>query len=223
LSNLNFDDIDLKILDILRENARIECKEIAQQVGSSDRTIARRIKKMEEMGIIKGYRVEVNKELINAELVNVGTQIPEKDFIETTASEWDILMSTIKDIFGVGGSIILFNIGQSIGKGIGKTLNNSGKSQNELILNFGQLLKLRGWGEPVYNEIDYEKGTGSLTILKVPFKNKVAEIMVRGVISGGMEEITHGKVSLKKEEEMGSIDENLNTIKFKFEISRRMI
>ncbi len=218
LGNLNFDDIDLKILDILMENARIECKEIAQQVGSSDRTVARRIKKMEENGIIKGYRVEVNRELINTELVKVGTQKPVEDFIETTASEWDILMSTIKDIFGVGGSIILFNIGQSIGKGIGKTLGNSGKSQNELILNFGQLLKLRGWGEPVYNEIDYEKGTGTLTVSKVPFKNKIAQIMVRGVVCGGMEEITHRKVSLRIEEENESTD---NLIKFKFDISGR--
>ncbi|MGD0330934.1 MAG: winged helix-turn-helix transcriptional regulator [Nitrososphaeria archaeon] len=217
MGNPSVDDIDLKILDILMENARIECKKIAKQVGSSDRTIARRIKKMEEMGIIKGYRIEVNKVLINTELVKVETQTPEEDFIETTASEWDILMSTIKDIFGVGGSVILFNIGQSIGKGIGKTLGNSGKSQNELILNFGQLLKLRGWGEPVYNEIDYEKGTGTMTVSKVPFKNKIAQIMVRGVVCGGMEEITHRRVSLRKEEE----ESTDNLIKFKFEISGR--
>ncbi len=61
---LNVDTLDLKILEIFKNNARIDCKTVAQKVGFSDRTIARRIKRMEEKGVIRGYQVEIDKELI---------------------------------------------------------------------------------------------------------------------------------------------------------------
>jgi len=151
MSALNVDTLDVKIIEALQENTRASCKAIADKVGLSDRTIARRIKRMEEIGIIKGYRVDVNKELVKKGLVKVAPKIDAEDIIETNTAEWDSIASSIKDIFGVSGSVILFNIGQSIGRCYVRHLVVSIKSLNELMLNFGRVFQSREWGEIVFN------------------------------------------------------------------------
>ncbi|WP_380058232.1 Lrp/AsnC family transcriptional regulator [Falsihalocynthiibacter sp. SS001] len=50
------DATNKKILEALVANARIPITELAQQVGLSKTPVALRIKQMEEMGLIKGYR-----------------------------------------------------------------------------------------------------------------------------------------------------------------------
>ena len=54
------DDLDLSILCTLRENARISNLELAKMLGVSEATVRRRIKIMEEKGIIRGYAALVN-------------------------------------------------------------------------------------------------------------------------------------------------------------------
>jgi len=54
------DDLDLAILCALRDNARISNLEIAKMLGVSEATVRRRIKIMEEKGIIRGYAALVN-------------------------------------------------------------------------------------------------------------------------------------------------------------------
>ncbi len=54
------DDLDLAILCALRENARISNLELAKMLGVSEATVRRRIKIMEEKGIIRGYAALVN-------------------------------------------------------------------------------------------------------------------------------------------------------------------
>lgn len=217
MSALNVDTLDVKIIEALQENTRAPCKAIADKVGLSDRTIARRIKRMEEIGIIKGYRVDVNKELVKNGLVKVAPKIAAEDIIETNATEWDSIAYSIKDIFGVAGSVILFNIGQSIGRCYVRHLVVSIKSLNELILNFGQVFQSRGWGEIVFNQIDYEKGVGNVTISKTLFKNKMTENVLRGIFCGGLEEISGKRVSVKRLEDDRTTE---NSQRFVFEIFR---
>lgn len=52
----NLDAIDLKILQELVENARISVTELARKVGLSKTPVALRLKQLEEMGLITGYR-----------------------------------------------------------------------------------------------------------------------------------------------------------------------
>jgi Lrp/AsnC family transcriptional regulator for asnA, asnC and gidA len=54
------DDLDLAILCALRENARISNLELAKELGVSEATVRRRIRILEEKGIIKGYAALVN-------------------------------------------------------------------------------------------------------------------------------------------------------------------
>ena len=54
------DTVGCKILEILQEEGRISYNDLATRVGLSSPAVADRIKKMEEQGIIKGFRAVVN-------------------------------------------------------------------------------------------------------------------------------------------------------------------
>jgi len=54
------DEVDLHILGILQEKARIPNAEVARQVGMAPSAVLERIRKLEERGIIEGYEVRLN-------------------------------------------------------------------------------------------------------------------------------------------------------------------
>jgi DNA-binding Lrp family transcriptional regulator len=62
-----FDDLDVKILNILAKNAKISLVEISYKLKTPVRTIAFRIKELEKKQIIQGYRVNINLEKIGYE------------------------------------------------------------------------------------------------------------------------------------------------------------
>lgn len=59
-TNLQLDDLDLQILDLLIKDCRTPYLEIARICHVSGGTIHVRMKKMEDMGIIKGTRIILN-------------------------------------------------------------------------------------------------------------------------------------------------------------------
>ena len=54
------DVVDLTILKILQETARIPNVEVARQVGMAPSAVLERIRKLEKQGIIDGYEVRLN-------------------------------------------------------------------------------------------------------------------------------------------------------------------
>jgi DNA-binding Lrp family transcriptional regulator len=64
-------ETDVKILQILLEDARFSSRQIAKKVGVSVGTVLSRIKRMEEDGLIKGYSVIMNHERLGYELTVV--------------------------------------------------------------------------------------------------------------------------------------------------------
>ncbi len=58
------DSFDQKILAMLRENARATNVEIAQRVGLSEAPCSRRIRRLEELGVIEGYTARLNPEAV---------------------------------------------------------------------------------------------------------------------------------------------------------------
>ena len=54
------DYVDYQILEMLQENARVSAKEISERVFLSSTSVAARIARMEEKGIIAGYSVRIN-------------------------------------------------------------------------------------------------------------------------------------------------------------------
>ncbi len=61
---LPIDEVDVKILSRLRDNARLSNVEVARDLGISEATVRRRIQALEEKGIIQGYSCYLNYHLI---------------------------------------------------------------------------------------------------------------------------------------------------------------
>ncbi len=59
----NLDDIDLKILDIIIQNARTPFKDVAKEVGISRAAVHQRVNRMIDFGVItgSGYLINPNK------------------------------------------------------------------------------------------------------------------------------------------------------------------
>lgn len=64
LDLLPIDNLDVSILDILRNNSRISNAEIARTLKTSEATIRRRIKSMVDKGIIVGFSTYINYSLV---------------------------------------------------------------------------------------------------------------------------------------------------------------
>lgn len=62
------DKIDREILNILQTNARISNLELAERINLSPTPCARRVKQLEEMGIIAGYQVITNPQKMGYQL-----------------------------------------------------------------------------------------------------------------------------------------------------------
>jgi Lrp/AsnC family transcriptional regulator, leucine-responsive regulatory protein len=61
---MKLDHIDHKILRHLQENARITNADLADKVGLSPTPCLRRLRRLENDGIIRGYHTEVNREAL---------------------------------------------------------------------------------------------------------------------------------------------------------------
>ena len=68
---MELNETDKKILKSLLEDARFSSRQIAKNVGVSVGTVLSRIKKMEDIGIIKGYSVILDHEKLGYELTVV--------------------------------------------------------------------------------------------------------------------------------------------------------
>ncbi|MDL2218218.1 Lrp/AsnC family transcriptional regulator [Christensenellaceae bacterium OttesenSCG-928-M15] len=55
------DAIDLEIIEILKENARITMRELGNMISMSNTATAERIKKMEDAGVIAGYGAMIDQ------------------------------------------------------------------------------------------------------------------------------------------------------------------
>lgn len=54
------DDTDKQLLNLLQDDARYTALELAEKIGVSDNTIHNRMERLEEAGIITGYRATVD-------------------------------------------------------------------------------------------------------------------------------------------------------------------
>ncbi|QJD82843.1 Lrp/AsnC family transcriptional regulator [Cohnella herbarum] len=54
------DQTDYKILSIIHDNARITVSEMSRMIAMSQPAVTERLRKLEEQGIIKGYRAELS-------------------------------------------------------------------------------------------------------------------------------------------------------------------
>jgi len=66
---MKVDSKDLSILNLLQYHGRMSTTEVAQQVSLSDTPCLRRIKKLEQEGIIKGYQAVLDREKLDLSIL----------------------------------------------------------------------------------------------------------------------------------------------------------
>ena len=63
------DDINRELLDILQLDGRISYKDLGERIGLTPPAVAERVRKLEEAGVIKGYRAVVDYEALGFPLL----------------------------------------------------------------------------------------------------------------------------------------------------------
>ena len=140
---LKIDEKDIEILNLLQKDCKMTAKTIAQKIDSPVTTVFAKIKRMEELGIIKGYKAildsrRLNKEttafilasfsyhlegegvLSQREIAKHVAKFPEVQEVHIITGDWDILIKVKeKDVSTIGKFVVdkLRTI-----KGIEKTL-----------------------------------------------------------------------------------------------------
>ena len=83
------DDLDRRILDVLRRDARTPYTEIAEQVGTSEGTVRNRVERLLDDGIIERFTVSTRTGNIKAMIeVSVKVNVHTTEITERMA-EWD--------------------------------------------------------------------------------------------------------------------------------------
>lgn len=90
------DQIGLKILSVLEENARTPLSRIGDKVGLSAPAVAERMRKMEEAGVIKGYHARIAPEAVGRSVsafINLTTGPRNYPAVKALAADMDQITS----------------------------------------------------------------------------------------------------------------------------------
>lgn len=113
-------ETDVRILQVLLEDARFSSRQIAKKVGVSVGTVLSRIKKMEDDGLIKGYSVIMNHEKLGYELTVVMEVTVSKGRLIEMESEIAKIpnVCTVYDVTGLTDALIIakFKTREELGK-----------------------------------------------------------------------------------------------------------
>jgi Lrp/AsnC family leucine-responsive transcriptional regulator len=63
------DSYGRKLIDELQENSRLSVAELARRIGLSPTATAERLKQMEEVGIIHGYTIDIDRETLGLDVL----------------------------------------------------------------------------------------------------------------------------------------------------------
>ncbi|RIB35163.1 MAG: hypothetical protein BXU00_03120 [Candidatus Nanoclepta minutus] len=110
----NIDEINRKILDILKRNAKTSLKEISRELNLPITTVYYRLKRLEKEGIIEAYTIKINYEKLGYRVrafilikYDPSSEISQKDLLKKLKSfenveeayiitgEYDILLKII--------------------------------------------------------------------------------------------------------------------------------
>ncbi len=90
------DEIDCRIIECLKKNARMKMSEISGRVNLSVTSVADRIHRLEESGVITGYRVNLDMNKMGKDLsalISVSLEHPQynKHFIDSVKLNDEVL------------------------------------------------------------------------------------------------------------------------------------
>jgi Lrp/AsnC family transcriptional regulator, regulator for asnA, asnC and gidA len=86
--NFNLDKLDLQIIDAMLQNAGISYADLGKKLFVSGGTIHVRIKKLEEMGVVKGTQLKVDLKMLGYDVVAfIGVFLEKSSLYDTVATE----------------------------------------------------------------------------------------------------------------------------------------
>ena len=98
----NIDNISLKILGLLQENARMSYTEIGQKIDMASTSVKERIEKMEDAGIIKQYTITLDNEKLGYPINAIitlscsGAYTPKEQVIVDMLSEYPQVLEVLR-------------------------------------------------------------------------------------------------------------------------------
>ena len=196
------DKLDLEILRILCSNPKQSYRDIAKRLEVSDRTVARRINRMENDGIILGYQPVLSD--YARSLLFSSNETVEFKFSPT---EWSEFEKSFKTMYYTASDVIFFYAGKGVGQALLEEIREmtGGKTAVEDVLtNLSKICVLRGWGGVLFERV----GSGAI---KATLNNlRINRFMFRGIMTQLLESLTGGSV------EISSLTEDSSVILMKF-------
>ncbi len=114
------DGIDRRILDVVQRDASLSQREIADQVGLSQNALWRRLKRLEEDGVLKGARMRIDAQALGLDLTVFAmvrtrnhsvewaeafrshvARIPQVSEMHRIGGDWDYMLKIVTS--GMGG------------------------------------------------------------------------------------------------------------------------
>ena len=127
----SLDERDIEILKLLQKNCRMTAKEIAKKIGSPITTVYAKIKRMEELGVIKQYKAILDskkldkgaaaffltsfvyrpggrgKPLLQRDVAKQIAAFPEVQEVHIITGGWDILIKVKADHVDTLGKFVM--------------------------------------------------------------------------------------------------------------------
>lgn len=109
---MQLDDTDRRLLGVLLEDARISQRGLAQRIGVAQGTITNRLRRLEELGVIKGYTVLLEPESIGWSMtVITGLRIEKGSMINVQQNiAADPRVFAVYDVTGDYDSMVLARV-----------------------------------------------------------------------------------------------------------------
>jgi len=103
------DEVDKAILKELISNARLSFREIAKRVGVSTATVANKVRKMEEEGVIRGYTALVDLEKLGYDVTALIEVVISKGKVADVEEEIARMpnVQAVYDVTGQSDAIVL--------------------------------------------------------------------------------------------------------------------
>jgi len=91
------DQYDRNILDVLSVEGRLPVTELASRVGLSKSPCQSRLKRLQEEGFIKGFRAELNAQMLGLEHIAFA-EVKLKDTTEKALNDFNLAVAKIREV-----------------------------------------------------------------------------------------------------------------------------
>jgi len=111
---LKLDEVDKRIIERLKENAKTSFSDIARELNTTPVTVLNRVKKLTKHGIIKSFTVDIDWKKLGYELavmIEIGVKGKGKESIESVKAVLE-RHPNIENVYDVTGGSDLIAIGR---------------------------------------------------------------------------------------------------------------